>query len=447
MSARVLVVDDIAINVRLLEAKLSAEYYDVITADSGQEALRMIKTEEPDIVLLDVMMPEMDGFEVCERIKADPETRHIPVIMVTALNEQRDRVRGLEAGADDFLTKPVNDTALFARLKSLLRVKMLLDELRLREETSRQLGALSDGTTDEELLTGIEVLAVDDNPTTIDVMQSVLGEENHLTIEAPDAAVEAACRRDLDLILINFDLSSGDPLRLCSQLRSQDATRHCAILVLVGEDDIDRLAKALELGANDYVVKPVDRSELRVRVRTQLRYKHYHDQLRGAYRESVAMALTDSLTGLYNRRYVTSHLANMNRTDVALLMIDIDHFKAINDQHGHDAGDLVLCEVARRLERATRGRDLPARLGGEEFLVVVSDADQERAQIIAERLRRAVAGEPIEVAKGHWVTVTVSVGVALRDSPEEPSEDQLKRADQALYDAKRGGRDCVVMAA
>ena len=115
MPARVLVVDDIPVNVRLLEAKLSAEYYDVITANSGAEALEIIKSEPPDIVLLDVMMPEMDGFEVCRRIKADPATALLPVIMVTALNEQSDRVTGLEAGADDFLTKPVRDMALFAR--------------------------------------------------------------------------------------------------------------------------------------------------------------------------------------------------------------------------------------------------------------------------------------------------------------------------------------------
>ena len=142
MSARVLIVDDIPVNVRLLKAKLSAEYYDVITAGSGAEALELIRSETPDIVLLDVMMPEMDGFEVCRRVRADPATALLPVIMVTALNEQSDRVMGLEAGADDFLTKPVRDMALFARLRSLLRVKMLLDELRLREETSRQMNTL-----------------------------------------------------------------------------------------------------------------------------------------------------------------------------------------------------------------------------------------------------------------------------------------------------------------
>ena len=140
MTARILVVDDILANVRLLEAKLSAEYFEVVTAMNGVDALETVKRAKPDIVLLDVMMPGIDGIEVCRRLKADPATQHIPVIMVTALDQLEDRVRGLEAGADDFLTKPVNDVALFCRIKSLVRLKMLSDELRARAESSQTMG-------------------------------------------------------------------------------------------------------------------------------------------------------------------------------------------------------------------------------------------------------------------------------------------------------------------
>ena len=141
MSARVLVVDDVAVNVRLLEAKLFTEYYDVLTAFDGPSALESVRNDSPDIVLLDVLMPGMDGFEVCQAIKSDPETAHIPVVMVTALDEISDRVRGLEAGADDFLTKPVNDIALFSRIRSLVRLKHAIDELRAREATALEIGA------------------------------------------------------------------------------------------------------------------------------------------------------------------------------------------------------------------------------------------------------------------------------------------------------------------
>src|SRR6266566_3581767 len=163
MSARVLVVDDVPANAKLLEARLTAEYFDVVTATSGAEALAICERAQCDIVLLDVMMPEMDGFEVCRRLKAGPRTHHIPVVMVTALDQPSDRVRGLEAGADDFLTKPVSDIALIARVRSLSRLKLAADELRMRAVTSREIGL-----TDPEMAALTEtgrngrVLLVDD---------------------------------------------------------------------------------------------------------------------------------------------------------------------------------------------------------------------------------------------------------------------------------------------
>src|SRR6476469_6729773 len=134
MTARVLVVDDVELNVKLLEAKLASEYFEVVTAYNGHSALELAEAEPPDIILLDVMMPRMDGFEVCRQLKANQRTTDIPVVMVTALSDVADRLRGLEAGADDFLTKPVNDIALFARVRSLVRLKRMMEELRLREE-------------------------------------------------------------------------------------------------------------------------------------------------------------------------------------------------------------------------------------------------------------------------------------------------------------------------
>src|SRR5690349_19237118 len=144
MTARVLVVDDMPANVKLLEAKLAVEYFDVATAANGEDAIALATSTPPDIILLDIMMPGMDGFEVCKRLKADPRTAHVPIIMVTALSEAEDRVRGLECGADDFLTKPVNDLALYARIRSLVRLKMTADEWRLRQATGTHLGMLVD---------------------------------------------------------------------------------------------------------------------------------------------------------------------------------------------------------------------------------------------------------------------------------------------------------------
>ena len=175
MTARVLVVDDLPANVKLLEARLSAEYFDVLTATSGVEALATCERAECDIVLLDVMMPDMDGFEVCRRLKAGLTTHHIPVVMVTALDQPADRVRGLEAGADDFLTKPVSDVALIARVRSLARLKLMTDELRMRALTSRDIGIESperDALADAGQ--GGRILIVDDRPTSSDRIARML---------------------------------------------------------------------------------------------------------------------------------------------------------------------------------------------------------------------------------------------------------------------------------
>src|SRR5690606_3812848 len=180
MSARIHVVADAPINVRLLQAKLTAEYFDVVTASDGPSALEVMATEPPDIVLLDVMMPGMTGFEVCRRIKANPRWTHIPVVMVTALDLPEDRVEGLEAGADEFLTKPVDDLALLARVRSLVRLKMLMDEWRMRQETGQRLGMRDDGPTlSAESGEGAEILLVADDDRQLLRYQTTLDRDGH----------------------------------------------------------------------------------------------------------------------------------------------------------------------------------------------------------------------------------------------------------------------------
>ena len=452
MTARVLVVDDILSNVKLLEAKLSAEYFEVVSAYNGLEALAKIAEHAPDIVLLDVMMPGMDGFEVCRRIKSDPKTAYIPVVMVTALDQPSDRVAGLDAGADDFLTKPVDDAALFARVRSLVRLKMMTDELHMRETTGQSMGLLDPiGTLQDGNATG-RILIIEDRPESVQWFASALAPANE--VSSVDTFEETLVRvrgGDFDLIVVSLGMRGFDGLRLCSQLRSIPEARNTPILVVVSEGDRRKLTQALEMGVNDYLTRPVDRNELVARVRTQLRKKRYADRLRRNVQLSLEMAITDQLTGLHNRRYMTSHLDNLmmqaakSSKALAFVIMDIDHFKAVNDTNGHDIGDEVLREFAKRLGANIRGIDLACRYGGEEFVVVMPETDASFAYAVAERLRKSIETTPIEISRAPGkISITISIGIAAWEGESDTAEALLHRADQALYSAKRSGRNRVV---
>lgn len=451
MTARILVVDDIPANLRLLEARLLAEYFDVVTALSGQEALDICASGQIDVILLDVMMPGMDGFEVCRRLKRDAATAHIPVVMVTALDQAEDRVRGLEAGADDFLSKPVNDLQLITRVKSLVRLKMLTDELRLRAATTTAIGL-------EDLLerSGAggrpqpKLLLVDGRQSSHERLTRMLETVADVELETnPHQGLFRAAEGTHECIIVSTAFSDFDPLRLCSQLRSLDRTRAIPIMLVADQGEDEMITRGLDLGINDYIVRPVDQQELLARVRTQIRRKRYNDELRANVTQSIELSVTDSLTGLHNRRYLDSHLqalfdrAVSRGRPLSVLIADLDRFKSINDTHGHDAGDSVLKEFASRLRKSVRGMDLACRYGGEEFVVVMPDTDPDVAKVVAERVRTETAGAAFTVGEA-TIEVTVSVGLSTLKGQADTIPALMKRADVALYEAKNGGRNRVV---
>jgi len=455
MTARILIVDDLLPNIKLLEARLSAEYFDVITATSGPQALELCRDGRCDIVLLDVMMPGMDGFEVCRRLKSDPATLHLPVVMVTALDQPADRVRGLECGADDFLTKPVDEIALIARVRSLARLKMMLDELRARANTSANLGLkdaaarLPEGAGDNG-----RILLVEDRPNSADRIVTGLRNLHQVEVETdPQEALFRAAENDFDMVVISLNLANFDALRLASQLRSLERTRSLPILLIADLDDRARILRGLDLGVNDYIVRPIDRNELVARVRTQLRRKRYADSLRDNVQAAIELAVVDALTGLNNRRFLETHLSSAldqaahKGRPLSLMILDIDHFKSVNDTYGHDAGDEVLKAFAFRMKSVVRGADLVCRLGGEEFVIVMPETPLAIAQRVAERVREAVQAEPFLIDGGaRTIPVTASIGIAERGGDANPDA-LLRRADKALYASKSSGRNRVTAAA
>jgi two-component system cell cycle response regulator len=456
MTARILVVDDLFPNIKLLETRLTAEYFDVLSAMNGMQAIDICERGLCDLVLLDVMMPGMDGFEVCRRLKNSPTTAHLPVVMVTALDQPADRLRGLEAGADDFLTKPVNDVALLARVRSLVRLKTLTDELR-----ARALAGASIGQSNPLVIAASEngsngrILMIDDRVNAAQRVAASLTPIHKVDIE-PNAqhALLRLQEEPYDMAIISLQLANFDPLRLCSQLRSLERTRNTPILVLADAEDEQRVLRALDLGVNDYLTRPIDRNELIARSRSQIRRKRYADSLRENVQASMDAAIIDPLTKLHNRRYLTSQLAAMigdrqgRDAPLSFIILDVDFFKKVNDTFGHDSGDSVLVETANRMRRFIRDNDILARFGGEEFVIVMPETDRQAAQRIAERLRIAIETTPYIVQRGtRQIKITASFGVATLDGRLETADDLARRADKALYEAKRTGRNKVVMAA
>lgn len=451
MTGRVLVVDDIPINQRLLAARLTAEYYEVRCAGSGAEALEMMESEQPDVVLLDVMMPGMTGFEVCEKIKESPSFGHVPVVMVTALDSIEDRVRGLEAGADEFLSKPVNDVALLTRVRALTRLKRILDELKLREATEGELGikdSIAEVSGDEATWVAIDLPASD-----IEAMEDAARIcRSRLIIAADqDEAAQIIAAGDAELVALEVS-GPVDGLRVCSQLRARPDTRHVPILLIGDSWETEALYKGMELGASDYAFRPVDHAEMVARIRLQVKRHRFHERLRDQHRQNRDMATRDPLTGAFNRRYFNDHFARLLRhgdehnQPVSLILADIDRFKSVNDTHGHPAGDAVLKDFVVRLGICTRATDLIARLGGEEFAVVAPDAEEGIASRIAERLRASIADETFDIGGETQLKMTSSFGVATATA-NDSMETLLARADAALYQAKTSGRNQVVFAA
>ncbi|MBC2885440.1 PleD family two-component system response regulator [Ochrobactrum sp. CM-21-5] len=460
MTARILVVDDVDSNVKLLEARLLSEYYEVVSAYSGSEAIEICLGGQIDVVLLDILMPGIDGFETCRRLKADPRTSNIPVVMVTSLDSAGDKIRGLEAGADDFLSKPVSDLQLMSRVKSLARLKMVSDELFERTGTvaeaeveallaSKMAGQFA-GNKD-----AARILVVDEDELAGTRLRAILG-ETYCVDEANDAnaALIRAIETDYDCIVVSAAFHSYDPLRLCSQLRTIERTRLVPIILIVREDEGGLVVRALELGVNDYLMRPLEKLELFARLRTQIKRKCYNDLLRQSLNRTITMAVTDSLTGLHNRCYLDTHMAVLlsratgRERPLSVIMIDFDYFKHVNDQYGHEAGDDVLREFASRLRRSIRSMDLMCRYGGEEFVVVLPDTALDPASVVAERIRSAVTATPFAVANGkHKVNMTISVGVAGLRLMGDSADALFARADSALYQAKKAGRNRIVLAA
>jgi len=447
VSGKVLIIDRVGPDRTFLKRQLEAAYFDVVVAVSGEAALALLTAERVDLILMGIELPGSCGIAICKHLKAQAQFSDIPVVLLTKEDQPKQRVAGFEAGADDFLSKPVDELALFARMRSLARFRMLAEELRLREATSAELGLPKMPTSrlHEDRCTVAIVAATDamatwhadaiETRTGIRCIRARNGLEamRMLRSEAPDG------------FLITADLPADENRgALCSALSHHGDASPPAVLVITDTEDPGEAARCLDQGAADYIPAPADKTELVVRLRAQLKKKLRADQLRQSVHDGLKLSIIDPLTGLYNRRYADQHLARLcaaarnTETQLSLLLFDIDRFKSVNDRFGHSIGDLALRMFAERLQSNLRGVDLIARMGGEEFLIALPGVNLSAACAAAERLRSVAA-----IATPGVPRITVSAGVSTY-APGDKPESLIRRADRALYQAKSGGRNCVV---
>lgn len=459
MPGKILIVDGVATNRIVLKVKLAAARYDTCQAATGAAALTLAQTDRPDLILLDLDLPDGNGPDLCRHLKADPATRAIPLVAVA--QTPAERIAALRAGAEEVMAKPLDEMLLLARLRSLLRARETEEELRLREATCRDLGFAEPAAA---FRVPVRVTLV--SPT----REASLGWKQALTPHLPgveltlashdEALTQSEERAPPDAILIAVDPHHpGDGLRLLSELRSRPATRHAVICMALPDAPRETAAIALDLGANDLLpaalAKPEAAEEAALRLRQHLARKRIADRQRSSVADGLRLAVTDPLTGLFNRRYALPHLARVTAhagqtgRPFAVLALDLDRFKAVNDSWGHAAGDAVLTETARRLRTHLRETDLAARIGGEEFLIVLPDTTPEAARALANRLCAAIRQQPVTLPDGAGeIRVTMSIGVAIGlGLPDQSAEALLDQADRALLASKAGGRNQVRLAA
>ena len=472
MQGRLLLLDAVSTNRIVLTALLEPACYDIEQAGTIGAGLTAVRLARPDLILTTWSLPDGTAMDLCEALEGPDPDREIPVVAIARPGDQADRQRALRAGLADLLVHPLDEAMLHARLRSILRTRPPTTARDLATATSYDApsGGVSGFAEMAEVFSRPDRIAVlaEDPETAFAWCQGLGGQLNQPVSGYALSQRHAVLGADKppDAVVLAVDGARPDTAwRLLSDLRAGPATRHAAVIAVTSHGDMASAAHALDLGADDVMQGPFEPGELALRIQAQLRRKQLSDRLRSTVRDGLRAALVDPMTGLYNRRYAIPHLAHTLRQSAlsgasfAVMMADLDHFKRINDTHGHLAGDAVLIEAASRLRDAVDGQDMVARIGGEEFLIVLRDADAARAARAADRVRRAIDIRPFRVSPaGRTEKVTISIGVALCPAAgggegfglAEASDDPritalLRDADLALYESKHAGRNKVTV--
>lgn len=464
MQGRLLILDPVLTNRILLNAVLEPACYQVDQAATITQGLALIRQAPPDLILAAWTLPDGTARDLRAALdRVDPD-RVLPVIAIARPGDRPDRRAAFRAGLADLLVCPLDEIMLQARLRSILRAQVSTPACDFAAQPALPAGF---GEPDEGFVLPDRIAVVAEDAATARAWSRALTARMQRPVAAHALArcqVALSAARPPDTIVVAVNAARPDPaLRLLSDLRAGPETRHIAVIAVPTDPGGTCAVRALDLGADDVMPAPFDAGELALRIDALLRRKQQSDRLRSTVRDGLRAAVIDPMTGLYNRRYALPYLvqalrqADRTGQGVAVMMADLDHFKRINDSHGHLAGDAVLIEAADRLRAALDGADMLARMGGEEFLIVLPDTDPASVPARAEDLRRAINARPFRIGtSARTEAVTVSIGAAfwpgqaLHGGIGEGDEDErvaaiLNEADQALYMSKHAGRNKVTV--
>jgi two-component system cell cycle response regulator len=450
---KVLMADDEPKNIAILEGMLAGHGYRLLTAENGREALDKAFSENPDLILLDILMPELNGFEVTRKLKKDPRTKNIPIILVTGLDTPESRNTGLEAGAEDFLNKPVNAVELQTRVKSMLSLKQYRDELSVRDHSEDML-AEALGVTASPRLPEREdvplVLLVEDNRVDAEIIRRFVRDEplRLAVAETGGKAFSLLNSEKVDLILLDILLPDMSGFEIFQILKKTEKSRDIPIIIITCLSNLESKIMGLELGSDDFLVKPIVKRELLARMRILLEKKAQLDGLRSHYESALKTATIDWLTGLYNHGHFKKVLElEIKRSlrhpyPISLIILDVDNFKECNDRLGHSAGDSILHGVGQAVRSRIREIDLAARYGGDEFAVILPYSDGDGTVFVAQRIQEAIRCLDVPQTEGQGpAALSVSMGIAVFPEDASTAEEIVKMADQMLYRAKKNGKN------
>jgi two-component system cell cycle response regulator len=454
MSAKVLVIDDLEANLKMFEGKLAENYYDITIAKSGEEALKILETHEIDVILLDSVMPIMDGFETCKKIKSNDKYSIIPIIMLSTAWNEEERLKGLAAGADDFIPKNASKALLFAKINSLANIKKFTYDLIEKNSNSGEILELDHSAFSQEL-SNSKIFIIDDNLVQIENLKHIICKiTNNISIarKFPFDPTSEIRENDVDIIIINSEIANNEALKICSKIINKAKFAKIPIVILIEENDENTIIKALEIMVADCIKTPFKEEEVKIRIINQLKRKKLQDKLESNFEKNISLASRDALTDIYNRHYFDSHAkilynnAISEKSSLSFIIIDLDHFKLVNDTYGHQVGDEVLKQTSSAIKSTIRPGDLLARFGGEEFVILLPDTNLKNAEIVAERIRKKIEETDFTISHAEKIIhKTTSIGLTELQDNEDSIEKMIARADKALYLAKDKGRNIVII--